>query len=129
MELGGVGRVEAVVAVTKVEFVLEVERHVASDVELKKEAVLQNGLLAFVAPGVNAFVQFRIMFFGLVNDFLQRFGIGTFEDEEAHEVKLVAESNVAVPNELELVTQGEACAEVVSTYGKVVGCGSSEGNG
>ena len=113
----------------QIELVLKMEEEVWGDVDMEEKSVLKYALLAFVAPGVNAFVQFRIMFFGIVNDFLQRFGVGTFEDEEAHEVKLVAESNVAVPNELELVTQGEACAEVVSTYGKVVGCGSSEGNG
>ena len=51
------GGVLAVVAVAEVELVLEVELEIAGDVELEEEAVLENGLFAFVAPCVDAVAQ------------------------------------------------------------------------
>ena len=113
----------------EVKVVLKVELEVAGDVDVEEEAVLQDGLLAFVAPGVDAIDEVLLVVFGVVDDVLQGGGVGSFQNEEAHEVELIAEGDVAVPDEAELVAQGEACAEVVAAHGEVVGCCTAEGYG
>ena len=123
------GGVKTVVSMTEVELVLEVDLEIAGDVELEEKAVLEHGLPAFVAPGVDAVHQLLLMSFRVVDNLLENLRRGSFHDEEAHEIELVAEGDVAVPCKLELMAQGEACAKVVAAHGEVVRSCTSQGNG
>ena len=117
----GEGGVEAVVAVAEVELVLEVELQVVDEVDLEEGAVLEDALFAFVAPCHGAALQVGGVFFGVFEVLLDEAGFGAFEDEEAHEVEVVADGEASVEGELEAVAGGEACAEVVASHGEVVG--------
>ena len=129
MALAGEGGVLAVVSVVVVELVLEMELEVADEVDVEVEAVLQDALFAVVAPGVDAVGKDSLVADGVADVAVEFLGVGSFHDEEAHEVEVVADGEVAVEGELEFVAHGEACAEVVAAHGVVVGCAASDGYG
>ena len=121
------GRVVAVIAVTKVELMLQREQEVTTKVELKIQAVLENAVFALVSPGIDTvFLFFRIALFitGVHRQFLRRFAL---HDEKTHEVEVVADGETLVQCELETVAHGASCAEVVTAERVVVSRAATEG--
>ena len=90
---------------------------------------MQDALFAFVAPCYGAGLQVGGVFFGVFEILLNEVRLCAFEDEEAHEVEVVADGEASVEGELEAVAGGEACAEVVAAHLEVVGSGTAQRNG
>ena len=119
----------AVVAVTQVELMHEIESEVACDVDIEPQSVEEYGLFAFISPRIDAICHFLLVQVWIFLIFEQILWCLALEDEKSHEVHLVAEGKAAVVDELEAVAQREACAEVVAAHGVVVGCAASEWHG
>ncbi len=115
-------------AVTEVELVHEVELGVGGDVDIEVETIAEHALLPLVAPCSAAFFDLLPVAHGVFVVALEFGAVNSSYDEEVHEVEVVAEGEVAVVEQLELVLHGESCAEVVAAQWIIVGGASAEGN-
>ena len=127
--LGGEGRIVLIPAMTEVELVHEVKLRVGSDVDIEVETIAEHALLSLVAPGVVAFFYLLLVAHGVFVVALECGAVDSSQDEELHEVEVVAEGETAVVEQLELVLHGESCAEVVATQWIVVRSATAEGDG
>lgn len=115
------GWVVAVVAVTEIKFVLEVEVKILVKVEIEIQAILEDAVFAFVAPGFYTVFQLSLILGFVVcidGEFLWCFAL---QDEEAHEIEVFTYREITVDGKLETVTERGACAEVITTEGIIVG--------
>ncbi len=129
MALACDGGVVTVVAVTEVELVLEGEMEVVAEMALEIQTVLEDALLTFVTPGIDTVFHFFPVVKFVVGVDGEFFGCLAFEDEETHEIEVIANGETTVEGELETVADRGACAVIVTAEGVVVGCTASEGNG
>ena len=112
------GGVVAVVAVAEVEFVLEGEMEVATEVALEIQAVLEDALFAFVAPCVDAVFHFFLVTMFVTGVEGKFFWCLTLEDEETHEIEVIANGKATVEGELKAVADGGACRSEERRVGK-----------